>query len=127
LRRDALYLADIVEAADAVAEFVQGLRKETFIGHKMARSAVLQQLTVIGEAAARLSREFRNRHSDVEWPDIVAFRNIAVHAYFSVDWATAWVAATGDAPALREKVVAILATEFPDVRLPDGPGQVQEG
>lgn len=46
----------------------------------------------------------------------MAFRNIAVHAYFSVDWPTVWVAATDDAPALRTKVVAILAAEFPDVR-----------
>jgi len=118
LRRDALYLADIVEAADAVAEFVQGLRQETFAGHRMARSAVLQQLSVIGEAAARLSREFRDRHPQVEWADIVAFRNIAVHAYFSVDWPTVWVAATEDTLTLRKEVAAILGDEFPDVRLP---------
>lgn len=116
MRRDALYLADIVEAAEAVAEFVAGLKREAFVGNKMARSAVLQQLTVIGEAAARLSPEFKQRHPDIEWGDIVAFRNIAVHAYFSVDWPTVWVAATDDAPALRTRVVAVLAAEFPDVR-----------
>lgn len=116
MRRDALYLADIVEAADAVAEFVAGLKQEAFVGSKMARSAVLQQLTVIGEAAARLSPEFKQRHPEIEWADIVAFRNIAVHAYFSVDWFTVWVAATDDAPALRKSVAAILAAEFPDVR-----------
>jgi len=115
LRSDALYLTDIAEAAEAVAEFIAGLKRETFVGNKMARSAVLQQLTVIGEAAARLSREFTEEHPDVEWADIVAFRNIAVHAYFSVDWGTVWVAATEDAPALREKVVAILKAEYPDV------------
>jgi hypothetical protein len=32
LRRDALYLADIVEAADAVAEFVAGLKQEALVG-----------------------------------------------------------------------------------------------
>jgi len=115
LRSDALYLTDIVEATDAVAEFIAGLKQETFAGNKMARSAVLQQLTVIGEAAARLSLEFRQKHPDVEWADIVAFRNIAVHAYFSVDWGTVWVAATEDAPSLREKVAAILQAEYPDV------------
>ncbi|MCX5685515.1 MAG: DUF86 domain-containing protein [Planctomycetota bacterium] len=116
MRRDALYLADIAEAADAVAEFVAGLKQETFVGNKMARSAVLQQLTIIGEAAARLSPELKQRYPDIEWGDIVAFRNIAVHAYFSVDWPTVWVAATDDAPALRKRVAAILAVDFPDVR-----------
>ncbi len=45
---------------------------------------LLQKLIVIGEAAARLSDEFKTRYSKVEWRDIVAFRNILVHAYFSV-------------------------------------------
>jgi len=35
LRRDALYLADIVEAAEAVAEFVASLKQEAFVGNKM--------------------------------------------------------------------------------------------
>jgi uncharacterized protein with HEPN domain len=121
LRRDALYLADIVEAADAVAEFVEGLTQETFAGHRMARSAVLQQLTVIGEAAAKLSSDFKDRHPETDWADIVAFRNIAVHAYFSVDWGTVWVAATEDAPALRKQVATILKAEYPDVQ-PGGYG-----
>ena len=53
-------------------------------------------------------------HPEVEWADIVAFRNIAVHAYFGVQWPIVWVAATEDAPALREQVSRILATEYPD-------------
>jgi uncharacterized protein with HEPN domain len=117
LRRDALYLADIVDAADAIAEFVAGMQQDTFVAGKMVRAAVLQKLTVIGEAAARLSPDLKGRYPEIEWADIVAFRNIAVHAYFSVDWATVWVAATDDAPALRKNVRHILAAEFPDVRL----------
>jgi uncharacterized protein with HEPN domain len=115
LRSDALYLVDLLEAVNAVAEFIRGVNRETFVGNKMARSAVLQQLTVIGEAAARLSPDFKSRHPEVEWADIVAFRNIAVHAYFTVDWTTVWVTATEDVPGLRQKVVAILAAEFPSV------------
>ncbi len=49
---------------------------------------------------------------EVEWADIVAFRNIAVHAYFAVDWAIVWVAATQDAPELRRRVTDILAKEY---------------
>jgi uncharacterized protein with HEPN domain len=119
LRTDALYLADILEAADAIAEFMGGVQQQTFIVGKLVRSAVLQQLTVIGEAAARLSPDFKSRHPEVEWADIVAFRNIAVHAYFSVDWPTVWVAATEDAPALRKEVLRILAAEYPDFRRDD--------
>ncbi|PYS75833.1 MAG: hypothetical protein DMF67_03710 [Acidobacteria bacterium] len=69
-------------------------------------------LSDIGEAAARLSADFRERHAEIEWPDIVGFRNIAVHAYFAVDWSIVWVAATQDAPQLRRQVSKILTSEF---------------
>ena len=69
-------------------------------------------LSDIGEAAARLSADFRERHAEIEWPDIVGFRNIAVHAYFAVDWSIVWVAATQDAPQLRRQVSKILTGEF---------------
>jgi uncharacterized protein with HEPN domain len=104
-------LGDIVEAADAIAAFIAGAIREGFVGNDLLRSAVLQKLTVIGEAASRLSEDFKGRHAGVEWADIVAFRNIAVHAYFSVDWPIVWTAATEDAPALRKQVAAILASE----------------
>jgi len=69
-------------------------------------------LSDIGEAAARLSADFRERHAEIEWPDIVGFRNIAVHAYFAVDRSIVWVAATQDAPQLRRQVSKILTGEF---------------
>jgi uncharacterized protein with HEPN domain len=55
MRRDKLYLADIVEAADAVAAFLAGAERERFLQDDLLRSAVLQKLSIIGEAAARLS------------------------------------------------------------------------
>ena len=84
MRPEQLYLTDMVEAADAIVEFVAGLDKTVFYQDAKTQSAVLQKLIVIGEAAARLSQEFRDQHPFIEWRDIVAFRNILVHSYFSV-------------------------------------------
>lgn len=116
MRREELYLADIIEAADAVQGFLQGTGRSDFLGNDLVRSAVLQKLLIIGEAAARLPKEFRDRHAGIPWSDIVAFRNIAVHAYFSVDWAIVWVAATQDVPELRLTVAEILASGYPEQR-----------
>ncbi len=120
MRSEELYLTDIVEAAEAIAKFLQDVTRDAFLGNDLLRSAVLQKLSVIGEAAARLSPEFTVRHPEVEWPDIVAFRNIAVHAYFNVDWSIVWVAATQDAPALSEQIMRILRAEYPDEQPGDG-------
>ena len=78
----------------------------------LLQSAVLQKLTIIGEAAARLPKEFRERHSEIEWEDIIGFRNIAVHAYFAVEWSIVWVAATQEVPDLKRRIADILEREY---------------
>lgn len=113
MRRDELYLRDIVEAADAIAGFLANVREDHFVDNDLLRSAVLQKLIMIGEAAARLSEELKDSHPEIEWADIVAFRNIAIHAYFSVQWPIVWITATQDVPALRQQVLHILAAEWP--------------
>lgn len=117
MRHERLYLNDIVEAADHIAEFIAGADFEAFQGSEMLRSAVVQKLGVIGEAAARVSADLTSRHPEVPWPQIVAFRNILIHAYFGIDWDVVWRAATNRCPVLRRQIGDILAAEL---GVPDG-------
>ena len=114
MRPEILYLTDIVDAADSIEKFLMGQDFNEFERNEMMHSAVLQKLTVIGEAAARLSKEFTNRYPDIPWMDIVGFRNIAVHEYFAVRWNIVWVAATEEVPVLRDQMGKILQEEFKD-------------
>jgi uncharacterized protein with HEPN domain len=113
MRDEGLYLQDIVDSADEIKEFLGGASKDEFTQNSLLRSAVLQKLMVIGEAAARVSRELRDRHPEIQWPRIVAFRNVAAHAYFAVDWNLVWRAAAVEAPMLRDQVAKILSAEYP--------------
>ena len=112
MRREVLYLRDIVEAADAIARFLESVDRNSFLADELRQSAILQKLIVIGEAAARLPSTFREEHREVEWRDVIAFRNFAVHAYFAVSWEIVWVTATEDVPMLRDAAVRILAEEY---------------
>jgi uncharacterized protein with HEPN domain len=71
-------------------------------------------LIVIGEAASRLSPEFQAAHPEIEWADVIGFRNIAVHEYFAVKWDIVWVAATQDVPTLCNQIAQILMDEYAD-------------
>ena len=108
MRHDDVFLADIVAAADSIAAFLAGQDEATFTENDMLRSAVLQKLTIIGEAAARVSPELKSRNSSIPWRDIAGFRNIAIHHYFGIDWHIVWNAATLDAPALGEEVQKLI-------------------
>ena len=119
MRRDDLYLNDIIEAADHIATFLGETEFEGFQKSELIRSAVVQKLAIIGEAAARISDELTVRHPQIPWPQIAAFRNILVHAYFGIDWKEVWKAARVDCPVLRGQVAGILDTEFGET-LEDG-------
>jgi uncharacterized protein with HEPN domain len=102
MRPEILYLTDIVEPAGAIARFLAGVEREAFLKDELRQSAVQQKLTVIGEAAARLTAELQSRHPQVQWRKAVSLRNIAVHEYFSLSWDTIWATATQDIPLVRD-------------------------
>jgi len=102
--RDDIVLKDIVNAAQFVAAFVNGFNKDTFAKDWKTRSAILYQLTVIGEAVKRLSPEFRNLHKHVPWGLIAGMRDHLIHAYDLVDWDEVWKTATKDVPDLLAKI-----------------------
>ena len=55
MRRERQFLEDIVSAADAIAAFIENETSDSFEEHQMVRSAVVHELTVVGEAVAHLS------------------------------------------------------------------------
>ena len=94
-----------------IRAFLEGLDASAFLASELHKAATLQKLTVIGEVAAHLSHAFREAHPQVEWRDIMAFCNIAVHTYFAVQWDIVWATATDDVPVLQRQVLEILQTE----------------
>ena len=109
-RDTAAYLADIVDACDAVAEVLAGVDFETYSGRRSIRSAVEREFTIIGEAVGILARRdtalaTRISHARL----IVGFRNRLVHEYPQIDDEAVYSIALRDAPALRAECAALLA------------------
>lgn len=102
--RDDIVLKDIVNAAQLITSFVDAFEMDSFIDDWKTRSAVLYQLTVIGEAVKRLSDEFRSQHPHIPWSLMAGMRDHLIHAYDLVDWDEVWKTATKDIPALLEKI-----------------------
>jgi uncharacterized protein with HEPN domain len=113
-RRELLYLADIVESARTVERWL-AKRGDQWDEDEILRNAVLRQLSVVGEAASCLSEDIRGRLPDIPWREIRGFRNIAVHAYFSLDWDVVHEVATVNLPSMEPKVLALLQTEDPEI------------
>src|SRR4030095_4842677 len=105
-----LYLVDMLEAVDAVSRFLAGLDRQAFGDSELVQSAVLQKLMVIGEAAGRVSNDVRERCPSIQWKEIIGFRNIAIHAYFEIEWSIVWTIASSSLPLLRRELRTLLVT-----------------
>jgi len=112
MRSERQYLTDMVEAAEAIARFLAGIDRETFLADELRQSAVIQKIEVIGEAAGKIGPDLRARYPEVNWSQIVGMRNILVHGYFSIKAVIVWQTATQAVPGLREQIAHILVVEF---------------
>lgn len=111
MRSDAVLLADILDATDHIADFIARLDFDQFRDSELIRSAVAQKLATIGEAAGHLSNDIRRRHPEIPWSQIVTFRNLLIHAYFSIDWRIVWRTATVRCPQIRTQLAAIIQAD----------------
>jgi len=104
-RKDAGLLYDIISAAKDIEVFMEDCDFESFSSNKMLRYAVERQLLVIGEAARRLSEDFRNDISSVPWQAVIGLRNIIAHDYGEILTERIWLVATRDLKDLITKLI----------------------
>ncbi|MBW8874226.1 MAG: DUF86 domain-containing protein [Acidobacteria bacterium] len=109
--RDDAYLLDILIAARRVLRYVGDLSWESFKEDEMAQDAVIRNLQIIGEAARKISDEFRSGHPEVPWGGIVGMRNRLVHEYSRVDIAKIWETAADDVPRLIRSIESLVPPE----------------
>ncbi|WP_242028408.1 HepT-like ribonuclease domain-containing protein [Pseudanabaena sp. FACHB-2040] len=61
--------------------FTSELTFDEYLNDIRTISAVERQFEVLGEAARRISNEFRQAHPAIDWQRIVGLRNIVAHRY----------------------------------------------
>jgi uncharacterized protein with HEPN domain len=110
MRRDArCYLWDALKAAEAVRSFLRGRTYEAFVEDDLLRSAVERQLEIIGEALSQLAKvDPQIADSVAELHRIIAFRNILVHGYAAIDYATVWRLVEDKLPELQSNLTMLL-------------------
>lgn len=102
-------LWDAHRAAELIRTFVARRSWEDYLGDAMLRSAVERQFEIIGEALNRLSQvDAPVAAQVVDLPRIVAFRNVLIHGYATIDDAIVWEVATERIGALARVLAGLL-------------------
>ena len=104
------YLADIVDACNAIMEAITGLSLSTYQSNRLIRSSVEREFIIIGEAMAALSRVSPDTFGAItKARRIVDFRNQLTHEYPTVDDALVWAIVETDVPVLLKECSELLS------------------
>ena len=113
MSRDAVHLFDIIKSARLIRDYVSGASREAFLGNTQLQDSVIRRLEIIGEAAGRVSRRFRDENPDIPWSEMRGMRNWVIHRYDDIDMVVVWDTVEQDIPRL----VAQLERLIPEDRL----------
>ncbi len=88
--RDEAHLHDMLKSAQVAVGYVRGQTFEQFWDDAKTRDAVAMRLTVIGEAAGKVSPEMATKASGIPFHQISGLRNRIVHSYENVNFREVW-------------------------------------
>ncbi len=99
-RDDNISIQQMLVHAEEAIGLVVGLTQQELEQNRLLSLALLRLLEILGEAATRVSPEFRDTTSNIPWSQIVALRNRLIHGYDAVDMTVIWKVLTADLPQL---------------------------
>ena len=77
-------------------QFAAGISYEEFVKDRMRYFAIMKNIEIIGEAANMLTVDFRERHTELPWEQIIGMRHVLVHGYAQISDMKLWRTVTKD-------------------------------
>lgn len=105
-----LWLDQMHEAASQALAYVEGMDKAAFVTDKRTQQAVVLNLLVIGELAAKLLEQhgdFVLEHPGIAWASMKGMRNRIAHGYFELDIGVVWETVQRALPDLLARLPAV--------------------
>jgi uncharacterized protein with HEPN domain len=106
MKSDAVYIAQLCAAVKKVRTYVGEMSYEQFLADEKTQSAVIMQLSLVGELAKRLSQETKDP-IDLPWKEIAGFRDVAIHDYFSLDIDIVWKTISTDLVRIETNLCSV--------------------
>jgi uncharacterized protein with HEPN domain len=108
VKDDRIFISHILESIKLIEQYTKKVSWEKFSYAWSIVDAVARRIEIIGEAANKISDEFKDKHRDIPWLDIIGMRNFLIHQYFDIDEKEVWRTVKEDLPILKKKLKKLL-------------------
>jgi len=103
----------MIEFTKGALRFAEHRSREDLDHDQMLTLALIKAIETVGEAASKLSPEFRDRRPELPWPSIMGMRHKLIHAYFEVDLDMVWHTTANELAPPIKALETIIASESP--------------
>jgi uncharacterized protein with HEPN domain len=87
---DRLPIEHMLSGAREAVDLIRGLGRTDLERNRTLQLALLQLITIVGEAARRVSAERQARLPEVPWREAIVTRNRVTHGYDTIDYTLIW-------------------------------------
>ncbi len=105
------YLRHILDETKYLMASSKGISKSRFLKNQTVKRAFVRSIEIIGEAAKKVSPEFKERYSDIDWKAMAGMRDRLIHDYLGIDYDLVWDVVINKIPSLKKRVEEILQSE----------------
>ena len=101
-------LRHMLDHAMEAMSIVQGKKRSDLNSDRMMELSLVRLVEIIGEAAAQVGTESREKYPSIPWLQMVGMRNRLIHGYDAVDLDVLWDTIIDDLPPLIDELKKIL-------------------
>jgi uncharacterized protein with HEPN domain len=111
LNRDLVRVKHMFDGVEEILRFTQGKKRIDLDNDRLLSLALVHLFEIIGEAANKVTPEFRAKYSQIPWKSIVEMRNRLIHGYYDIDLNIVWITVVNEIPSLHRELGSIIGIE----------------
>ncbi|MBW1677585.1 MAG: DUF86 domain-containing protein [Deltaproteobacteria bacterium] len=105
-----ILLRHMLDAAREAVSFAANNTRDSLNTDRKLELALIKCIEIVGEAASKVSIDYRENTSQVPWANIISMRNRLIHGYFDINLDILWQTVVEDLPPLiaeLEKIIEV--------------------